>query len=282
MGGAAKKAPAKGKAAKGAEKPEPSDATKKAIARARSSREDRPARAAVQRVPDANPKVLRLETKHSDDEGGQTLLTETFASRSHDFTDHQLVQLAKLTADGEEVSIQTINASLAIIGAIDPRDELEAALAMQIAATHDLSLSMLSRAKSAKYMEHVRDFGNLATKMQRTMATMVKTLSDHRRGGEQVVRHIHVDNRGGQAVFAETVQTGGRANEITAHDAHAQLPPVWGALPHEGRSAMPERGDGERAMQDARRIDPERGAATREHERHDARGSDESAPGDDG
>ena len=41
----------------------------------------------------------------------------------------------------------------------------------------------------------------------------METLARMRRGGEQVVRHVHVDNRGGQAVIAENVHTGGREME---------------------------------------------------------------------
>src|SRR3546814_17779489 len=42
-----------------------------------------------------------------------------------------------------------------------------------------------------------------------------------RRGGEQVVRHVHVDNRGGQAVIAENVHNGGKGNGKTDDQSHA-------------------------------------------------------------
>lgn len=42
-----------------------------------------------------------------------------------------------------------------------------------------------------------------------------------RRGGEQVVRHVHVDNRGGQAVIAENVHTGGQKNGKIDDQSHA-------------------------------------------------------------
>src|SRR3546814_6508641 len=55
----------------------------------------------------------------------------------------------------------------------------------------------------------------------RTFTAQIEALTKLRRGGEQVVRHIHVDNRGGQAVITETVQTGGSRNGKVADQSHA-------------------------------------------------------------
>jgi hypothetical protein len=49
----------------------------------------------------------------------------------------------------------------------------------------------------------------------------METLARMRRGGEQVVRHVHVDNRGGQAVIAENVHTGGKGNGKIDDQSHA-------------------------------------------------------------
>jgi hypothetical protein len=67
----------------------------------------------------------------------------------------------------------------------------------------------------------VQTFGNLATKLLRTSQAQMETLARMRRGGEQVVRHIHVDNRGGQAVIAENVHNGGRRNAKSDDQSHA-------------------------------------------------------------
>lgn len=40
-------------------------------------------------------------------------------------------------------------------------------------------------------------------------------------GREQTVKHVHVDNRGGQAVIADTVQTGGRGIGEINEQPHA-------------------------------------------------------------
>ena len=78
-----------------------------------------------------------------------------------------------------------------------------------------------------------------------------------RRGGEQVMRHVHVDNRGGQAVIAENVHTGGKGNRKNDDQSHATgadglAPALLGADPFGNGVPIPSR-EGQTAMQDARR-----------------------------
>jgi hypothetical protein len=54
--------------------------------------------------------------------------------------------------------------------------------------------------------------GNLATKFSRTFTAQLEALDRHRRGGKQIVEHVHV-NDGGQAVFANNVTTGSKGGE---------------------------------------------------------------------
>jgi hypothetical protein len=53
----------------------------------------------------------------------------------------------------------------------------------------------------------------MALKAQAQSRATMETIDRLVRGGEQVVRHIHVDNRGGQAMIAETINTGGHEME---------------------------------------------------------------------
>ena len=76
-------------------------------------------------------------------------------------------------------------------------------------------------------------------------------------GGEQVVRHIHVDNRAGQAVIAETVNTGGPKNEKIDNQsdttgAAGSGPALLGTDSFGCGVPIPSR-EGQAAMQDARR-----------------------------
>lgn len=76
---------------------------------------------------------------------------------------------------------------------------------------------MLGTVEWAPQMQTV---GSLATKLLRASQGQMETLARMRRGGEQTIRHVHVDNRGGQAVIADTIQTGGQ-NAKTDEQSHA-------------------------------------------------------------
>jgi hypothetical protein len=164
---------------------------------------------------------MRLGPRHADLDGHNCLLKETFGTTAQDFVDANVLQLANVTMRHKKPSVEGLNASLALIGAIAPENELEAALASQMAATHELSMEMLRRTRTTDNREAMREYGNMATKLTRTFTTQMKALSEWRRGGEQVVRHVHV-NEGGQAVVAETINIGGRQNENRSNKPHEQ------------------------------------------------------------
>ena len=90
-----------------------------------------------------------------------------------------------------------------------------------------------------------------------TQNPQMETLARMRRGGEQVVRHIHVDNRGGQAVIAENVNTGGTKNGKTDNQSDTTGaagigPAMLGTDPFGCGVPIPS-GEGQEAMQNARR-----------------------------
>lgn len=136
-------------------------------------------------------------------------LEAAFGSDVGEFIGYGLSTLLAITGGtGKENLTQEVNQALALLTAIEPRDELEAALAIQMVATHHLTLASMHRFQSADTIERRKLHGELTTKFSRTFTAQLEALGKHRRGGEQVVRHVHV-NEGGQAVIANTVNTGG-------------------------------------------------------------------------
>ena len=64
----------------------------------------------------------------------------------------------------------------------------------------------------------------------------METLARMRRGGERVVRKVHVDKRGGQVVIAEKLQTGRQGNRRIGDQSQATgmagtAPALFGADP---------------------------------------------------
>lgn len=102
-----------------------------------------------------------------------------------------------------------LNAALQFVENMKPQDQAQTMLLVQAYVTHDAALRALANASAASMIDHVRLYGNLATKLLRTYDAQMETLMRMQRGNEQVIRHVYVDNRGGQAVFAENVGAGG-------------------------------------------------------------------------
>jgi hypothetical protein len=123
---------------------------------------------------------------------------------SSDFVNASLLQLqAAARSPFGTVSETAMNAALAMITAAAPRDEIEAALAIQMACTHTAARSILSKLDSGLATERrIAAFGSAAARLIKTYAMQVEVLRRLRHGGQQYVRveHVHV-NSGGQAVI---------------------------------------------------------------------------------
>jgi hypothetical protein len=90
-----------------------------------------------------------------------------------------------------------------MIEAAAPKDEIEGALAVQLACTHTAALAVLARLGGGHGSERrVAALGSAAARLLRAYATQVEVLRRLRHGGQQFVRveHVHV-NEGAQAVI---------------------------------------------------------------------------------
>lgn len=131
-------------------------------------------------------------------------LKKALGTESSAFVNASLLQLqvaAQLPCRG--VSETGMNAALAMIEAAAPRDEIEAALAIQMACTHAASMSVLSRFGGGGGGERrVTALASAASRLMQVYAAQVETLRRLRHGGSQYVRveHVHI-NEGGQAVI---------------------------------------------------------------------------------
>ena len=105
-----------------------------------------------------------------------------------------------------------MNAALAMIEAAAPKDEIEAALGVQMACTHTAAMAVLAKLDVAGGAERrIAAFGSAAARLMRAYATQVEVLRRLRNGGQQFVRveHVHV-NDGGQAVIGNVRTRGDR------------------------------------------------------------------------
>ena len=66
-----------------------------------------------------------------------------------------------------------------------------------------------------EYPDATERYARLAMKAQSNSRSTLEALARMHQPREQTMRHVHVDNRGGQAVIAETLQTGGMQNAVS-------------------------------------------------------------------
>ncbi len=83
----------------------------------------------------------------------------------------------------------SVNSVLAFIEAAEPKNEIEAALAIQMACTHAVAMAVLSRAGGAYGGDcHVALMAAASARLLRAFATQVETMRRLRNGGTQIIR----------------------------------------------------------------------------------------------
>jgi hypothetical protein len=137
-------------------------------------------------------------------------LMRTFSSTSADFINYAVGRLANGLKGSGGLTSEAFNGALAFIHGLHPKSEAEAMLAIQMFITNEAALRALRISNGSEWADTAHQMGNLSVKFMRTFATQAEAMAKLQRGGVQTVKHIHVDNRGGQAVIAEQVHQGGR------------------------------------------------------------------------
>jgi hypothetical protein len=160
-----------------------------------------PVRVRLQRINCNEPRAYAPE---GETQAWWDRLKITLGSSSDAFVDASLYQLqAAARLPGSGISEIAINAALAMIEAVSPKDEIEASLASQMVCAHSAAMAVLARLGGGYGSERrVAALGSAAARLLRAYATQVEVLRRLRHGGQQYVRveHVHI-NDGGQAVI---------------------------------------------------------------------------------
>ncbi|MGA8649048.1 MAG: hypothetical protein WB677_00200 [Xanthobacteraceae bacterium] len=176
-----------------------------------------PTRVAVERrPPPVRVKIYRADGKiapvHPPDGEGKLWwqrLNKALGTTSSDFVNASLFQIQSASrSPWGGISELAMNAALAMIEAAAPKDEIEGALAVQMACTHTAAMAVLAKLDVAFATEqHVAAFGSAAARLMRAYAIQVEVLRRLRNGGQQFMRveHVHVSD-GGQAVIGNVQQ----------------------------------------------------------------------------
>jgi hypothetical protein len=147
-----------------------------------------------------------LGLPHTDEAGWQAQMKAAFGTASGAFVDTEILRLlAALRITRDDLPLETkVNAAIAMIAGVAPRNEVEALLAVQMAMTHIAALRMLTELN--RLSPHVSPAGvaiagSVSTKLLRAFSGQAEALAKLRRPTVQVVRVERVNvAAGGQAI----------------------------------------------------------------------------------
>ena len=127
-------------------------------------------------------------------------------------------------SQGESADETGTNFVLSVVKGLQPRDQVEAMLAAQMAAVHNATMNFARRLARAENIPQQDSAERAFNKLARTFAAQIAALKDYRSRGEQkmTVQHVHVAE-GGQAIVGNvsTPAPGVGASEKTKEQPHA-------------------------------------------------------------
>src|SRR5262249_39094502 len=134
----------------------------------------------------------QIELDHPNKRVGEALVMEALASADPDFVNGMVSQLARASGHGRDVDEGGLNFMLSVIKGIEPRDQLEAMLAAQMAAVHVASMTFARRLAHVEDIPQQDSAERAFNKLTRTFAMQMEALKRYRAGAEQKVTLQHV------------------------------------------------------------------------------------------
>lgn len=102
-----------------------------------------------------------------------------------------------------------MNFMVSMVKGLEPKDALEAALAVQMASVHLMTMRVCNQLAGAITHESVGHAERALNKLARTFAAQVEALKKYRTGGEQKVTVQHVSVNDNAQAIVGNVSTGG-------------------------------------------------------------------------
>jgi hypothetical protein len=138
-------------------------------------------------------------------------LKAALGTTSSDFVNATLVQIqnaSRMPSGG--ISETSVNAVLAFIEAAEPKNEIEAALAIQMACTHAVAMAVLSRLGGAYGGDrHVAIMASAGARLLNAFTAQIEAMRRLRNGGSHYMRveHVHLEP-GAQAIIGNLEKSG--------------------------------------------------------------------------
>ena len=154
--------------------------------------------------------AIQMKANYPDPTPWQAVFEETYGTTSEDFALFQNHLMANVIVDNGTLQESSINAALAAMFAIAPKDEIESMLATQMVAVHVSTMNAAGLLNRAETINQKNSAANTLTKLSRTFTAQLEALNRYRGKGQQkmTVEHVHV-HEGGQAIVGN-VEGGGK------------------------------------------------------------------------
>ncbi len=165
-------------------------------------------------APNLKIKDGTIKIESSDEIVGALRLMEALGTADLNFQNGLISQLANVGSQGSDLDEKGLNFMLSMVKGIEPKDEVEAMLAAQMAAVHNATMTYARRLKAADTIMESEAAERSFNKLARTFTTQMAALKQYRTGGQQkmTVEHVHVHD-GGQAIVGNVQGGGGVAKK---------------------------------------------------------------------
>ncbi len=133
---------------------------------------------------------------------------EALGASDLSFLEGVLDQLVRASTKNGVVDEKALNTMLAMVKSVEPRDQVEAMLAAQMAAVHTMAMTFAFRLNHIETIPQQDSAERAFNKLTRTFTTQMEALRKYRRGGEQrmTVEQVTVKD-GGQAIVGNVART---------------------------------------------------------------------------
>jgi hypothetical protein len=145
--------------------------------------------------------VLQIIFNHADTDLAHILMMADLGTCDPSFMAGVQIQIAGIGAHGRNIDEGASNFLLSVVRGVQPRDELESMLAVQMGAIHQATMMMARRLNHVDNIAQQDAAERALNKLARTYATQMEALKRYRTGGQQKVTVEHETvNEGGQAI----------------------------------------------------------------------------------
>lgn len=153
---------------------------------------------------------LDVQFSHADPDTAGMLLMADLGTCDAAFVAGIVNQIAVIGTPGRRFDETASNFLLSVARAVEPKDELETMLALQMGAIHAAMMAMATRLNSALSIQQQDVAERALNKLARTYTMQIEALKRYRTGGQQrvIVEHVTV-NAGGQAIVGAVMAGGG-------------------------------------------------------------------------